>query len=193
MLARQVRPVGVAVELRRRGIDDRCAVEKLIRGEPLHGAARDVADGVAAAAGGRLAGGLEVREDVRELRELEPVELDVLAGRELAVAAAEEIRGLTDRAQLVRRELSGGHFHAQHERADLRLVVVEAPPLEPHDILLGDVFVALGDQRGELLADPERRLFALQALDRVTLENKLPVDRNGFARAHLGHCTHRGS
>ena len=43
---------------------------------------------------------LEVREDVGQLRELEPVELDVLAGRELAVALAVEVRDLADRAQL---------------------------------------------------------------------------------------------
>ena len=102
VLARQVGPVGVAVEEVGGGIDDRRRVEELVGGDPLDGAARDVADGVAAAAGGRDAEALEVREDVGQLRELEPVQLDVLAGRELAVAAAVEVRDLADRTQLER-------------------------------------------------------------------------------------------
>jgi len=43
-----------------------------------------------------------VREDVRKLRQLEPVELDVLAGRELTVALAVEVRDLADRTKLGR-------------------------------------------------------------------------------------------
>ena len=183
MLARQVRPVGVAVEEVGGRIDDRACVEELVRGDPCDRAAGDVAHGVAAAAGGRDARALEVGEDVGQLAELEPVELDVLAGRELAVAAAVEVRDLADRAQLGGGSWPGRHLHAQHERADLRLVVVEAPPLEANDVLLGDVLVALGDQRGQLVADPERRLLALQALDGIALENKLPVGRRLRARS----------
>ena len=127
------------------------------------------------------------------LRELEPVQLDVLAGRELAVAAAVEVRDLADRPQRVRRELAGRHLDAQHERADLRLVVVEAPPLEPHDVLLGDVLVALRDQRRELVADAERRLVALDPLDRVALEDELPVDRTASRALTAGHRTDCGA
>ena len=109
--------------------------------------------------------------------ELEPVQLDVLPRRELAVALAVEVRDLADRAQLGGGQLAGRDLDAQHERPDLRLVVVEAPPLEPDDVLLGDVLVARRDQRGQLVADPERRLLALQPLDRVALENEVPVGR----------------
>jgi hypothetical protein len=105
------------------------------------------------------------------------VQLDVLAGRELAVALAVQVRGLPDRAQLARRELPGGHLHAEHERADLRLVVVEAPPLEADDVLLGDVLVAGRDQGRQLVADAERRLLALEPFDRVALEDEIPVGR----------------
>ncbi len=191
VLPRQVRPVGVAVEEVGGRIDDRRRVEELVGGDALHGAAGDVADGVAAAAGRRLAGGLEVGEDVGELRELEPVELDVLAGRELAVAAAVEVRGLADRAELGGRELPGRHLHAQHERPDLRLVVVEAPPLEPHDVLLGHALVALRDQRRQLVADAERRLLLLEALDGIALEDELPVGRRLLDRAHARHAERR--
>ena len=88
----------------------------------------------------------------------------------------------------VRRELPGGHLHAEHERADLRLVVVEAPPLEPDDVLLGHALVAGRDQRGQLLANPERRLLLLQPLDGVALEHELPVDR-GASRASRRRST----
>ena len=84
-----------------------------------------------------------------------------------------------------RRELPGRHLHAQHERADLRLVVVEAPPLEADDVLLGHALVAGGDQRGQLVADPERRLLLLEPLDGVALEDELPVDGRSFlGRSH---------
>ena len=53
VLARQVRPVGVAVEEVGGRVDDRRGVEELVGGDPLDGAAGDVAHGVAAAAGGR--------------------------------------------------------------------------------------------------------------------------------------------
>ena len=118
-----------------------------------------------------------MREDVRQLPELQVVQLDVLPRRELAVALAVEVRDLADRAQLGRRQLAGRDLDAEHERPDLRLVVVEAPPLQADDVLLGDVLVALRYQRGQLVADPERRLLALEPLDRVALENEVPVGR----------------
>jgi hypothetical protein len=65
--------------------------------------------------------------------------------------------------------------------------VVEAPPLKPDDVFLGHVLVALRDQGRQLLADPERRLLLLQALDRVALENELPVDGGLLAFFHSTH------
>src|SRR5439155_6115164 len=99
VLARKVRPGRVPVELRRRALDDRRRVEELVGGEAGDRAAGDVADGVAAAAGARDARRLEVGEDVRQLRELEPVQLDALARRQLGVAAAVAVRDLADGAQ----------------------------------------------------------------------------------------------
>ena len=62
MLAREVAEVRVAVEEAGGVLDDAGAVEELVRGETLERAARDVAHGVAATAGGRDAGRVEVRE-----------------------------------------------------------------------------------------------------------------------------------
>ena len=189
MLARQVREVGVAVEVLRGLLDDLGAVEQLERVDPLHGRARDVAHRVAAAAGGRDARGVEVREDLGQTLQCQVVELDVLTCRELADAPAEAVGDLADRAQLGRLDEPGGQLHAQHERADLRLVVVEPPPLEADDVLLGNRFVARGDQRRQLVADAQRRLVALDALDGIALEDEVPIGLGSLAfrtdsRAH---------
>ncbi len=191
VLARQVGEVGVAVEEIGRLLDDVGAVEQLERVDALHRRARDVAHGVAAAAGGRDARRVEVREDVGQAVQGQVVELHVLTCRELADALAVAIRDLADRAQLGRLDEAGRQLDAQHERADLRLVVVEAPPLEAHDVFLGHRLVARGDQRRQLVADAEGSLVALDALDGVALVDEVPVGLGSFAsrsdgRAH-GH------
>src|SRR5439155_21062962 len=104
--------------------------------------------------------------------------LHVLARRQLAGAAPVHVRDLPDRAQLRGGDDAARDLHAQHERPDLRLVVVKAPPLQPDDVLLVDLLVAGGDQRGQLVEDPERALVALQALDGVPFEDEL--ERRGF-------------
>jgi hypothetical protein len=53
VLAREIRPGRIAVELLGRCVDDRGRVEELVRGDAAHRAAGDVADGVTAAAGAR--------------------------------------------------------------------------------------------------------------------------------------------
>src|SRR5439155_14265214 len=85
-------------------IDDRRRVEELVGRKTGDRAARDVAHGVAAGAGRSEAGRVELVEDLRQRRELQPVELDVLPRGELAVAAAEPVRDRPDRAQLRRAE-----------------------------------------------------------------------------------------
>ncbi len=120
------------------------------------------------------------------------MQLDVLTCRKLADAAAVAVRDLADRAQLRRLDEPGRQLDAQHERADLGLVVVQPPPLEAHDVLLGHRLVAGGDQRGQLVADAERRLVPLDALDGVALEDEVPIGlgplsfrSHGRAHGHL--------
>src|SRR5207253_4554615 len=174
VLPRQVAEVGVAVEVASRLLDDRRAIEELIGVEALDGTAGDVADRVAAAAGGGEPRRVEVAEDLRQRAELEPVELDVLARRELAVAVSPPVRGLADRAQVLRCQDAARELDPEHERPDLRLVVVEPPPLEADDVLLRDALVAGRDEGRELVTDAERRLLLLDPLDGVSLQDELP-------------------
>src|SRR5712692_2796727 len=121
-----------------------------------------------------LRGRVEVGEHRRQLRELQPVELDVLPRRQLAVAAAVAVRDLADRAELRRGQVPARQLDPEHERPDLRLVVVEAPALQSHDVLLGHGLVPGRDESRQLVPDAERVLFLLQPLDRVSLEDQLP-------------------
>ena len=112
-------------------------------------------------------------EHRRQRAELQVVELDRLAGRQLAGAASVLVRELADHAQLLGRHPARGQLDPEHEGADLRLVVVEAPPLEPDEILLLDVGVARRDQRRQLTHHREWALLPLQALDGIALEHEL--------------------
>ena len=173
VLAREVGVVRIAVEERRHLVVQRSDVEELVMGETGNGAAGEVPDGVAAGADRGQADVAKAVEDRGKRRELEVVELDRLAGGQLAGTAAVLVRELTDRAELLRRHPPGGQLDPKHERPDLRLVVVEAPPLEPNEILLLDVGVACRDQRRQLAHHGERALLPLQPLDRVALEHEL--------------------
>ena len=190
VLAGQVDVVRMPGEERVCLLDDGSRVEELVVRDAGDGAAGDRADGVAAAAEARQPGRVELLEDVGELGEAKVVELHVLARRQLRLALAVVDRELPDRSQLRRREASRGELDAEHEGADLRLVVVEAPPLEPDDVLLGDVGVARCDECGELVEHPERALLALQPLDAVPLEDELQRGRLGGRSAAGSRACH---
>ena len=152
VLARQVGVVGVAVEERRHLVDAAAVTSKSsscaspATGQPvmLRTASPQAPAVVSPTARSRS-------KTSGSDAELEVVELDRLARRQLAGAAAVLVRELADRAQLLGRDPAGRQLDAEHERADLRLVVVEPPPLEPDDVLLGDVRVAGRDQRRQLV------------------------------------------
>ena len=173
VLARQVRVVRVPVEEARHLVDDGRHVEELVVGEAGDGAAGHVPDGVAARADCRQPHLVEPAEDLRQRGELEVVELDRLPGRELARPLPVPQRELADRLQLRGSHAARGQLDPEHERPDLRLVVVEAPPLQPDEVFLGHLLVARRDQRGELAEHPERALLALDPLDRVALQHEL--------------------
>ena len=66
-------------------------------------------------------------EDVGHVFELGPVELDVLARREMPVAAVVGARNVRELAQLRRREQPVGNRHAQHRRVALDVEAVAQP------------------------------------------------------------------
>src|SRR5439155_21633382 len=74
----------------------------------------------------------------------------------------------------LRGEDSCRNLHPEHERAELRLVVVQPVPLEAHDVLLRDVQVVTPGQLRDLMDDPDRCLLLLQTLDRVLGQDLVP-------------------
>ena len=139
VLARQVREVAGCRRRTRPPRRDRRAVEQLVGVEPGDRAAGDVAHGVAAAAGVVMPGRVQLGEDVRQLRR---------AGASAAGRSAAWTVRCTPSPYAVRRprrsrgagprQDAARDLDAQHERADLRLVVVQPVPLEADDVLFGD-------------------------------------------------------
>ncbi|MNI47094.1 hypothetical protein D3C73_1015930 [compost metagenome] len=83
-----------------------------------------VADAVAAGLNGVHLDGGEFRQDVRHVFQAGPVELDVLAGAEVAVAAIPFAGDVRQRAQLARRQHAVRNGHAQHGRVALDVQAV---------------------------------------------------------------------
>jgi hypothetical protein len=151
-------------------------LEQLVAIDAAHRAAGDVADVVAAGAGGGEPALGENAQDLRQAGELQPVKLEVLPRRQLAVAAAEALRDPAEDPQLGRREKAAGQFHPHHEVPELRLVVVQAVPLHAHEVLFGYRFVAGLDHGRQIVNDGEAALLVLQPLHEIALVNQVPGD-----------------
>src|SRR5262249_14323877 len=93
--------------------------------------------------------------------------------------------------------------HAHHERAHLGLVVVEAPPLEAEDVVLGHLLVRRRHEPRQLVDDVEGEELVLDALDDVVASDvgpgrgaigpghqPLPLERN-LAAGPQGHQVYR--
>ncbi len=89
-------------------------VGQLIGGDACQMIRGDVADAVAAGLDCMHLHLSQLRQDVRHLLELRPVELDVLPGGEMPVAAIVGTCDLGQRAQLAAREQAVRHGDAQH-------------------------------------------------------------------------------
>ena len=68
--------------------------------------------------------GSEVRQDIGSLFQLNPVELDVLARGEVAIAAVVLARDVREHAHLLRRQQAVGHGDAQHVGVALHVQAV---------------------------------------------------------------------
>ena len=134
--------------------------------------ARDVADAVAA---GLDAVHVDLGERVHHVGALvkrDPVELQVLARREVPVAAVVLARNQSQRAQLLRRQQSVGNRDPQHRRMAL------------------DVPAVLQPQRAELVVAQLAGEVALQLV--AVLGRALAHDRIHGGRITLHHGFHRG-
>jgi hypothetical protein len=174
VLARQVEVLGIAVEEVGCLLEDGRRVERFIREDSLQGTAGDIAHGIAASPRCGESGLGQVGQDVGHVRQTDEVELDVLASGELREALAVLDGNLADRPQALGWEEPAGNLDAEHEAPHLRLVVVHAVPLQPDDVLLGDVEVMLPAERIELVEDEDWGLLLFHPLDGVAFEDLFP-------------------
>ena len=154
-LAGQVRVLRVADVAADDLVDRGSGVEDLVERLPGERRAQDDAGAVAAGLGGLESDGLEPAEDLRDVADVDPVVLDVLAVGEISGVAAELGRELTDGAQLLGGQGATVAPHPEHEvlgLEDVDVVVtgpgavvalgalgVETPPAHPApQILLVD-------------------------------------------------------
>ncbi len=86
--------------------------------KPSERATGDIANDIAASAGGAKADGLETIENVGERLDLEPVELDVLADGDVGDAVAVFIGESGDGAELRGGEQAIGNANTQHEEGN---------------------------------------------------------------------------
>ena len=167
-LARQEREFRVQREMLAQQLGPHARLFDLIGRDagPLIGG--DVAHAIAAGLHPVQSGAREVGHRVGQFGELDPVELDVLAGGEMAVAAVVAARDMGERAQLRGRERAVRDRDPQHIGMQLQIDAVhQAQRLEflfrqfagktpPH--LVAEFAHALGDKRTvEVVVDIHRR------------------------------------
>ena len=114
-LARQVREAAVADERPLELLDQRARVDQLVPVDARERAADHVSPHVAAGLGEREADRVQLVEDDRHVLDPQPVELDVLAGRDVAHAAPVALRQAPDRPQLVGGDDAVRELDPQHE------------------------------------------------------------------------------
>src|SRR5579864_7553209 len=106
----------VRLEQVRRGVDDLVGVDARER------ASDHVARRVSARFRRRQADPLDLFEDPRHVFDTDPVQLDVLAVGDICDVAAEALRYVCDRAQLLGRQQATGDAHAEHEELVFELL-----------------------------------------------------------------------
>src|SRR5699024_5829479 len=106
-------------------LDRRRRIDELIGGDSGHRRTENDPGHVAAGLGRLQADGFEPSPDLGDVLDLDPVELDVLAIREVGAAAGEFVRDLGDRAQLLGGELAAVDADPEHEVLVLELMGLE--------------------------------------------------------------------
>ncbi len=130
-LARQVGEFRVQRRPLAHDLAPRARILDLVGGDAREMIGGDVAHAIAAGLHGVHLHAGQLREDVRHVFQLRPVQLQVLARGEVAEAAVVAARDGRERAQLVRREQPVGNRDAQHRRVALHVqAVAQAQRLE---------------------------------------------------------------
>src|SRR6266704_1311318 len=133
----------------------------------------DIAEGVAGGLDRVHLHGRQFREDVGHSLDLRPVQLQVLAGAEVAVAAVVLARDLREFSQLLRREQAVGNGDAQHRRVTLDVEAV--PQAQRAELVLREL---AGEKAPRLVAELDHTLVDELLVDFV-------VDVHGFYSASL--------
>src|SRR5690606_32328512 len=126
-LARQEQELGVQGEPLPDQLAPRTRIVDLVHGDAGEVIGGDVAHAVAAGLHGVHAVPGQGLQDVRGALDGRPVELDVLAGGEVAVAAVELARHPGEHAQLAGTQDAVRDGHAQHGRVKLKVQPVHEP------------------------------------------------------------------
>jgi hypothetical protein len=126
-LARQVAELGMQRGPLAQDFGDRPRIDDLVGGGAGELVGGDVADAIARGLDGVHLDAGEVVEDVGHVAQLGPVELDVLARGEMAVAAVVGARDVREHAHLPRRQRAVGNGDAQHVGVQLQVEPVHQP------------------------------------------------------------------
>src|SRR5690606_35254645 len=154
-LARQVRELGVQHGVLAQELAIEARIRELVARDAGVLIRRDVAHAIARRLDRRDLDARELLENVRHLLETNPIELDVLAGREMAEAAIVRARGVRELAQLLRRQRAVRHVDAQHVGMQLQVdAVLKAQRLELFlGNLAGETALHLPSELGDALGD----------------------------------------
>ena len=165
VLAREVRVELVVEEVVVDRLGGGVAVDDLVVREAGERAADHVAGDVAAGAGRGHPDALEAVEDLGDVLQPDPVDLEALARRAVDDAAAELLGDPGHRLGLSGAQLALDDLDAHHEMPVAGVVRVEAVPLEEADVIGVERLPALARGAEQLRKDVEAVRLRLDAFD----------------------------
>ena len=165
VLARQVRVELVVEEVVVDGLGGGVAVDDLVVGEAGQRAADDVAGDVTAGAARGHPDALEAVEDLDDVLEPDPVDLEALARRAVDDAAAELLRDAGHRLHLGQGQLPLDDLDAHHEMPVAGVVRVQPVPLEQSDVIGTQGLPPLARGAEQFGKDVQAVGFGLNAFD----------------------------
>src|SRR5579875_988005 len=108
------------------------------------------------------------------MRERDVVHLHVLARGKFSLAARVTLGDLAENPQRGSRQDAARDLDPHHERADLWLIGVQPKQLKPKEAFFGRTIIRRFDHALPLICELHGEKLALEALDRISFQNKLP-------------------